>query len=280
MIAPVGTPGAGALPDAPARPAPVARRPSLLEGARQSLTMAWRSLVQIKHNPSELLDLSVQPIMFVLLFTFVFGGAIGGSPQAYLQFSLGGLIAQNALFLTVYTAIGLSTDLQKGTFDRFRSLPIARSAPLAGRILADVLRQLWSLVVLLVIGMVLGFRVQTGPVALLAAFGLLAIFTVAFSWSSVWLGVLARDPEKVQVFGFTILFPLTFTSNAFVPTATMPGWLRVWAEINPITRLADAVRGLMVGGPVAANAVAVLAWGAAFAAVFAPLALRALRTRV
>lgn len=264
----------------PRTPTTAPKRPSPLDAMRQSVTMAWRSLVQIKHNPMELLDLSVQPIMFVLLFTFVFGGAIGGSPEAYLQFALGGLIAQNALFLTIYTAIGLSTDLQKGTFDRFRSLPIARSAPLAGRILTDVVRQLWSLAIVLVVGVLLGFRVQTGLLAVVAAAGLLAAFTVAFSWTSVWLGVLARDPEKVQVFGFTILLPLTFTSNAFVPTETMPGWLQVWVSVNPVTRLADAIRGLLVGGPVAAAAVATLLWGLAIALVFAPLALRALKTRV
>ena len=266
--------------DLPAAPPPPSRRTTPAQWASQSLTMAWRSLVQIKHNPSELLDLSIQPIMFVLLFTFVFGGAIGGSTDAYLQFSLGGLIAQNALFLTVYTATGLATDLQKGTFDRFRSLPIARSAPLSGRIMGDVVRQLWSLVVLLAVGVALGFRITTSPLAVLAAFGLLVAFTVAFSWTSVLLGVLARDPEKVQIYGFTVLFPLTFASNAFAPTETMPDWLQAWVSINPVTRLADALRGLLVGGPVAANAVATLLWGVAFAAVFGPLAVWALRTRV
>jgi oleandomycin transport system permease protein len=265
---------------APARASDPPRRATPAQWVSQSITMAWRSLVQIKHNPSELLDLSIQPIMFVLLFTFVFGGAIGGSTDAYLQFSLGGLIAQNALFLTVYTATGLATDLQKGTFDRFRSLPIARSAPLSGRIMGDVVRQLWSLVVLLAVGVALGFRITTSPVAVLAAFGLLVVFTVAFSWTSVLLGVLARDPEKVQIYGFTVLFPLTFASNAFAPTETMPGWLQAWVSINPVTRMADALRGLLVGGPVAANAIATILWGAAFAAVFGPLAVWALRTRV
>ena len=266
--------------DAAAPTTPPARRTTPGQWVSQSITMAWRSIVQIKHNPSELLDLSIQPIMFVLLFTFVFGGAIGGSTDAYLQFSLGGLIAQNALFLTIYTATGLATDLQKGTFDRFRSLPIARSAPLSGRILGDVLRQLWSLVVLLAVGVLLGFRITTSPLAVLGAFGLLVAFTVAFSWTSVLLGVLARDPEKVQIYGFTVLFPLTFASNAFAPTQTMPDWLQVWVSINPVSRMADALRGLLVGGPVAANAVATLLWGAAFAAVFGPLAVWALRTRV
>lgn len=270
-------PAAGVV--GPGAPAP-ARRVTPGQWVAQSLTMAWRSLVQIKHNPSELLDLSIQPIMFVLLFTFVFGGALGGTTAAYLQFALGGLIAQNALFLTVYTATGLATDLQKGTFDRFRSLPIARSAPLTGRIVGDVLRQLWSVVVLLAIGAVLDFRITTSAPAVLAAFGLLVVFTLAFSWTSVLLGVLARDPEKVQIYGFTVLFPLTFASNAFVRTETMPGWLQAWVSINPVTRLADALRGLTVGGPVAGNAVATLLWGAAFAAVFGPLAVRALRTRV
>lgn len=253
------------------------RRPGVLDTITQSLTMAWRSLVQIKHNPSELLDLSIQPLMFVLLFTFIFGGAISGSPQAYLQFSLAGLIAQNALFLTVYTATGLSTDLQKGAYDRFRSLPIARSAPLAGRILADVARQLWSLTVLLVIGVVLGFRVGTGPGEVVAAFLLLAVFTMAFTWTSVLIAVLARDAEKVQIYSFTLLFPLTFGSNAFVPTQTMPGWLQAWVSINPVTFLSDALRGLLVGGPVATPALWALVWAAGFAVVFAPLSLSALR---
>jgi ABC transporter DrrB family efflux protein len=218
--------------------------------------------------------------MFVLLFTFVFGGAIGGSTDAYLQFALGGLIAQNALFLTVYTATGLATDLQKGTFDRFRSMPIARSAPLSGRILGDVARQLWSLVVLLVVGVVLGFRITTSPLAVVGAFGLLVVFTLAFSWTSVLLGVLARDPEKVQIYGFTVLFPLTFASNAFAPTATMPGWLQAWVKVNPVADAMQAARGLMVGqGAVASPVIKTLIWSVAILAVFAPLAVRAYRRK-
>jgi ABC-2 type transporter len=143
-----------------------------------TLTLAWRSLVQIRHNPMELGDLSLQPLMFVVLFAYVFGGAIAGSPKAYLQFGLAGIICQNALFLTMNTGMALNTDITKGVFDRFRSLPIARSAPLAGRIVADVVRQVWSMAILMVVGTLLGFRIQTNPVDVLAAVALLVAFTL------------------------------------------------------------------------------------------------------
>jgi oleandomycin transport system permease protein len=258
---------------------PLPPRVTPLAAVRHGLTLAWRSLVQIKHNPMELGDLSLQPLMFVLLFAFVFGGAMAGSPKAYLQFGLAGIIAQNALFLTLNTAVALNTDIGKGVFDRFRSLPIARSAPLAGRIAADVVRQVWSMVILLAVGTLLGFRVGTGPAGVLGAFALLVAFTLAFSWISVLVGMLVDAPEKVQLFGFVALFPLTFASSAFVPTATMPGWLQAWVKINPVTLFTDAMRGLLSGGAVARPALAALAWAAAIAALFAPLALRAFRRR-
>jgi oleandomycin transport system permease protein len=250
-----------------------------LAAVRHSLTLAWRSLVQIKHNPMELLDLSLQPLMFVLLFAYVFGGALSGSPKAFLQFGLAGIITQNALFLTMNTAVALNTDITKGVFDRFRSLPIARSAPLAGRIAADVVRQVWSVAILLGVGMLLGFRVETSLAGALGALALLVAFTLAFAWMPVLIGVLVDAPEKVQIFGFTVLFPLTFASNAFVPTGTMPGWLQAWVKVNPVTLLTDALRGLMVSGEVARPMLGALAWGAAIAVVFAPLALRAFRQR-
>jgi len=244
---------------------------------RHTLTLAWRSLVQIRHNPLELVDLSVQPIMFVVLFAFVFGGAISGSPKAYLEFGLPGIIAQTSLFLTLNTAVGLNTDITKGVFDRLRSLPIARAAPLAGRILADVVRQLWSVLILLGVGMILGFRVTTNLLGVLGALGLLLIFAFAFSWVAVLIGVLVDAPEKVQVFGFVVVFPLTFASGAFVPTTSMPGWLQAWVKVNPVTLLSDALRGLLVSGKVAAPAAGALVWAAALVAVFLPLALRAFR---
>jgi len=251
-----------------------------LAGLRQTLSLSWRTLVQIKHNPAELIDFSVQPVMFLLLFTFVFGGAIGGSPHAYLMFALPGIIVQNSLFTTLNTATGLSTDLEKGFFDRLRSLPIARFAPLSGRILADMAKQAWAIAMLLVIGIILGFRVGTGPLGVLAAAGLVLVCTLAVSWALVLVGMLAANPEKVQIFGFVVLFPITFTSDAFVPTASMPGWLQAWSKVNPVSVFSDAVRGLMVSGPVARPVVESLLWAAAFTVVFAPLAVRAFKRRV
>ncbi|MFI6824039.1 ABC transporter permease [Micromonospora sp. NPDC050187] len=263
-------------------PAPLApaRRLSPLAGLSHTFTLAWRSLVQIKHNPLELADLSVQPVMFVLLFTYVFGGAISGSPGEYLTFALPGIIVQNAFFATMTTGFGLNHDLTKGVFDRLRSLPIARWAPLAGRILADTVKQAWSVSLLIGVGAILGFRLQNGLLGLLGALALLLAFSLAAAWVSVLVGVLVSEPDKVQVFGFMVIFPLTFTSNAFVPTETMPGWLQAWVEVNPVTVLADALRGLLVSGPVFAPVVQSVIWGVAIAAVFAPLAVRALRRRV
>jgi oleandomycin transport system permease protein len=253
---------------------------SPVTGLRHTFTLAWRSLVQIKHNPMELLDLSIQPVMFVLLFTYVFGGAISGSPGDYLQFALPGIIVQNALFATMTTGFGLNTDLTKGVFDRLRSLPIARWSPLAGRILADTVKQAWSVALLLGVGMLLGFRVQHGPLGVIGAFALLLGFSLAVSWISVLVGVLVSEPDKVQIFGFMVIFPLSFTSNAFVPPDKMPGWLQAWVEVNPVTLLADALRGLLIGGPLAVPLVQSLLWAAGIAAVFAPLALRAFKRRV
>jgi oleandomycin transport system permease protein len=249
-------------------------------GLRHTFTLAWRSLVQIKHNPMELLDLSIQPVMFVLLFTYVFGGAISGSPSDYLQFALPGIVVQNALFATMTTGFGLNVDLTKGVFDRLRSLPIARWAPLAGRILADTVKQAWSVALLLGVGMILGFRAQQGPLGVLAAFALLLGFSLAVSWISVLVGVLVSEPDKVQIFGFMVIFPLSFTSNAFVPTDTMPGWLQAWVNVNPVTVLADALRGLLIGGPLAGPLVESVLWAVGIAVVFAPLALTVFKRRV
>jgi len=251
-----------------------------LEGLRQTGTLAWRTLVQVRHNPYELLDFSIQPIMFVLLFTYVFGGAIAGSTGAYLTFALPGIIVMNMLFVTMYVGLGLNTDLTKGVFDRLRSLPIARWAPLTGRITADLGKQAWSIFLLLVVGFILGFRLGTNMAGLLGATLLLLLFALAFSWVSVLVGVLAKDPEKVQVFGYTALFPVTFVSNVFVPTASMPGWLQPIVKANPVSILSDATRGLLVGGPVATPVMQSLLWTVGIAAVFAPLSVMFFKRRV
>ncbi|GAA2521810.1 ABC transporter permease [Pilimelia columellifera] len=242
-------------------------------------TLAWRSLVQIKHNPLELLDFSIQPIMFVLLFTFVFGGAIAGSTEAYLDFMLPGIIVQNTIFATMYTGMGINADLTKGVFDRLRSLPIARMAPLAGRILADTAKQAWAIALLLGVGMALGFRPHN-VAGVIAGTALMLVFALAVAWIAVLVGVTVENGEKVQAYGFTVIFPLTFTSNIFVPEETMPSWLQAWVEVNPVTILADALRGLMVRGEVLPGPVIQsLLWAVGIAAVFVPLALRALRRR-
>ncbi|MEU8656687.1 ABC transporter permease [Actinoplanes philippinensis] len=247
---------------------------------RNTATLAWRTLVQIKHNPFELFDFSVQPIMFLLLFTYVFGGAIADTPGEYLTYALPGIIVQNLLFATLNTGVGLNTDISKGVFDRLRSLPIARFSPLAGRIVADVIKQAWAIALLLVLGIVLGFRIETGPAEVLATFALLLGFAFAVSWMSVLVAMLVSEPEKVQIFGFVLLFPITFASGAFVDPDTMPGWLRAFADVNPTSILADAARGLLSGGPVAGPVTQSLLWAAGFLAVFAPLSVRAFRRRI
>jgi len=254
-----------------------------VDGLRQTFSLAWRTLVQIRHNPLEIIDFSVQPLMFLLLFTYVFGGAIGGSPHAYLMFALPGIIVQNSLFTTLNTATGLSTDLKEGFFDRLRSLPIARFAPLSGRILADIAKQAWAVGMLLGVGAIMGFRFGPGagrPLGVLAGIGLVLVSTLAISWALVLVSMLAANPEKVQIFGFVVLFPITFTSDAFVRTASMPGWLQAWSKANPVSLIADAVRGLMVSGPAARPVVESLLYAVAFTAVFAPLAVRAFKRRV
>jgi oleandomycin transport system permease protein len=255
-------------------------RISPIESIGQTVKLSWRTLVSIKHNPTEVIDFSVQPVMFLLLFVYVFGGALGGSPHAYLTYVLPGIIVQNSLFTTMNTATGLATDLKEGFFDRLRSLPIARFAPLAGRLLADVVKQAWAVALLLAIGAIMGFRVgPPGALGVLAMVGLVLLMTVAVAWAIVLVGMLAGEPEKVQIFGFVVLFPLTFTSGAFVPTATMPGWLQAWSKANPVSILADAARGLTTSGPVARPVVETLLYAVAFTVIFAPLAVAAFKRR-
>ncbi|RFU37694.1 ABC transporter permease [Actinomadura logoneensis] len=261
-------------------PEHLTRRVSPVAAVRHTATLAWRNLVQIKHNPMELVDLSIQPIMFVLLFAYVFGPSMTGSVQAYLPVVIPGIIAQNALFAGMSTGFGLNSDLTKGVYDRFRSLPIARSAPLAGRIIADTVKQAWSMFILLAVGFLIGFRIHTNPVAVVGAFLLLLAFAVLFSWTSVFIAMKVNEPEKVQIFGFVVIFPLSFLSTAFIKsTRGIPDWLAWVIRNNPVTQLVEAMRGLLLGGPVMQHAVVALAWGLGITLVFAPLSLRAFKRR-
>ncbi|PAU81721.1 ABC transporter [Halovibrio salipaludis] len=251
-----------------------------MNSLQQTLTLAWRSLLQLRRNPWELMDFSIQPILFLLLFLYVFGGAVAGSTEAYLDFILPGVIVMNLVFVTVYVGHGLNTDLTKGVFDRFRALPIARWAPLAGRILADMVKQAWCVLLLLVVGFLLGFRLGAPAAGVLLMLALLLVFAFAMSWIMVLVGVMARDPEHVQLFGFTALFPVTFLSNVFVPLETLPPFIRAVVAANPVSLLSEAARGLLSGGPVFEPALWSLVWAAIITVVFAPLSLWALNRRL
>ena len=256
---------------------PQAARPFAL--VRHSLALAWRSIVKIRRTPEQLMDVTLQPIIFVVLFVYLFGGAISGSQHDYLQFVLPSILVQTVLFSSMAIGMNLNTDIKRGVFDRFRSLPIARSAPLIGAVLGDIVRFLVSIVVLMAFGYAIGFRVQTNALQALAACALALVFAVCLSWVSVLIGMMVREPGSVQGFGFLVMFPLTFGSSMFVPVDTLPGWLQAWVTVNPVTHLVDAVRGLMVGGPVATPVLQSLMWSALLVAVFAPLAVRAYRRR-
>ena len=242
-----------------------------------SLTLGWRALLKIKHVPFQLFDVTAFPIMFTLLFTFLFGGALAGSPGEYIQFLLPGILVQSILFITVYTGFGLNTDIDNGLFDRFQSLPIWQPAPVVGALLGDLVRYCIAAVVVVGLGVVLGFRPGAGVVGVLLALALVLVFSFSLSWIWILVGLSVEKPESVMTTSFMLLFPLTFVSNIFVDPATMPGWLQTVVAANPVTHLTDASRGLMHGGVVLADVAWVLAASAVVVAVFAPLSLRKYR---
>ncbi|SDJ37074.1 oleandomycin transport system permease protein [Actinokineospora alba] len=250
------------------------------QAIRHGLALAGRSVIKIRKNPESLLDVTLQPIMFLLLFVYMFGGALKGSTSEYLQFLVPGLMVQNIAFASLGTGMALNTDIGKGVFDRFRSMPIARSAPLVGAVLGDIVRFVITLVVLVGFAMILGFRVQTDPARFLIAAGLMILFGLCLCWVSVWVGMLVSSPQAVPGTLLVVIFPLTFGSNVFVDSSTMPGWLRAWVDINPVTHLTEAGRGLLLGGDWMAHAGWAFVWALGIAAVFFPLALRAYRRRV
>jgi ABC transporter DrrB family efflux protein len=247
---------------------------------RQALVLTRRSLLRIKTNPEELVGLTLLPVMFVLLFTYVFGSAIAGSPGAYLQYALPGIVVQGVFFSTMYTGYGLNSDIKAGIFDRFRSLPVARSAPLIGQVLGDLVRYAIGIAITLGAGVALGFRIHTGPFQTLAAFAALVAAAFAFSWAYTLLGLVARSAVVVQAAGSMVIFPLTFASSVFVPAHALPGWLNAWSQISPVTLLADTTRRLLLGGDIVRPGLETLIWAVAVIAVFAPLSVRAYRRQV
>ena len=248
--------------------------------ARHGLTLAWRSLLKLKHSPDQLLDVLLMPITFVVIFVFLFGKAVAGDWHAYLQFVLPGVAVQALLFASMGTALALNADLRTGIFDRFRSLPIARSAPLIGHLLGDLVKYMVSLTLVFGFGAILGFRAHGSPLAVLAGCGLIMLFSFAVCWIAALVGMLANSPGSVQGLAFLVIFPLTFGSNVFVPTAELPGWLQAWVKINPVTQVSDAARGLLLDLPLGRTITMSLLWTAGILVVFAPLAVRAYRRQV
>jgi ABC transporter DrrB family efflux protein len=240
---------------------------------RDTLVVAERNLLRIPRAPDLLLAFTVQPVMFLLLFVYVFGGAIQTPGFEYEDFLLPGIVVQNIAFGGFVTALGLNEDLSKGLIDRFRSLPMARAAVLAGRTLSDVATNLLGMTVLVVTGLLVGFSFQTGVLEVLAGILLLLLFGYAFSWIFACVGLVASSPESANSIGFIAVFPLTFASSAFVPTESMPSWLEGFAEVNPFTVVVDALRALWLDAP-AGNAVwGAFVWCLVLVAVFAPLAV-------
>ena len=267
-------------------------KPSLAGGVGDIAVLMRRNLMRTLRMPQLLLFSTVQPVMFLLLFNYVFGGAIGQSvPEAaggkYINWLMPGLLVQISTFGAGQTAVGLTEDLAKGVIDRFRSLPIARSAVLAGRTLADVVRNAFVLALMLVVGFAIGFRPQTDVPRFIAAFGMVLLFTFSLSWVMATVGLKVRTPEAAQSAAFIPIFPLVFASSVFVPTQTMPDWLRAFADHQPITVITNSLRGLMLGEgallpghTVGGTVLAALAWMGAIAVVFSFLAVRTYRKAV
>ena len=254
---------------------------------RDSLILAQRSITKMVRNPEQFIDVTVQPIIMTVLFVYIFGGAVAGNSSDYLPFVLPGIIVQTIMFTSLTIGVNLNTDIQKGVFDRFRSLPISRSAPLLGAVSGDIVRHLIAISVTLVFGIIIGFRFGTGAGSVIAAVLLMILFAVSLCWVSVLIGMLARSAGAVQGLSFLIVFPLTFGSSTFVPADTLPTWLQGWVSINPVTHLIEAMRGLISGadymapgGSLGHEVLWVLASCVVLVAIFFPLATWAYRRKI
>ena len=249
-------------------------RPPKASALSAALSFGWRGMLKVKHVPEQLLDVTITPVMFVLMFTYLFGGAIAGSTSEYLRYILPGILVMSVLFTTVYSGVALNTDLTKGVVDRFRSLPIWRPAPLVGSLIGDSVRYLIAGSVIIVLGLALGYRSDGGVGGVLAALGLVVVFAFGLSWVFTTIGLVMRSPNAVMNAGFMGIFPVTFLSNAFVDPETLPAGLEAFVNANPISILVDAARGLMEGNPSAGDIGIVLATAAILTLVFAPLTTR------
>ncbi|MGW8568481.1 ABC transporter permease [Isoptericola sp. NPDC055881] len=258
-----------ALDERPARPSAVA----------MTLTFGWRALLKIKHVPEQLFDVLVSPVIFTLMFTYLFGGALAGSTSAYIQFLLPGILVQTIVIVTVYTGYTLNTDITKGVFDRFRSLPIWRPAPIVGALLGDTVRYSIASVMTIGLGLIIGFRPAGGFVGVVLGVVLLLVFAFSLSWIFTILGLLLRTPNAVMGVSMMVLMPLTFASNIFVDPATMPAALQRFVEINPVTHLVTAVRGLMAGTPDTGEILWVLVAAVVLTGVLGPVTMHLYRTR-
>jgi ABC-2 type transport system permease protein len=250
-------------------------RPASAVGA--VVTLAWRAMLKIKHVPFQLFDVTVTPIMFTLLFTYIFGGALAGTPREYIQYLLPGIVVQTVLFITVYTGVGLNSDIKKGLYDRFRSLPMWQPSPILGALAGDVFRYSVASALIFVIGFILGFRPNGGALGAIAAVVLVLVFCFAVSWLWIIVGMLVKSPESVMTTSFVFLMPLTFASDIFVGLQTMPGWLQAIVGKNPVTLLARASRDLMHGKPAASDVTWVLISSALIVLFAAPVAMRLYR---
>ena len=251
-----------------------AARPPAASAWAATLTLGWRAMLKIKHVPFQLFDVTAFPLMMTLMFTYLFGGALAGSPRQYVQFLIPGIVVQTIVFITVYTGVGLNADITKGLFDRFRSVPIWQPAPIFGALLGDVFRYSTAATMVIALGLVMGFRPAAGAVGVVLAVALIIVFALSLSWMWIIVGMKVQSPESVMTSSFLLLFPLTMGSNIFVDPRTMPGWLRAAVSMNPVTHLADASRGLMHGNVRAGDVVWVLVASAVVTAVFAPIAMR------
>ena len=254
-------------------------RPSRPSALAASLTFGWRALLKIKHVPEQLFDVTAFPIMFTLMFTYLFGGALAGSTGEYLQFLLPGILVQTVVFITIYTGFTLNTDITKGVFDRFRSLPIWRPSVLVGALLGDAARYTMASTMVIVLGLMLGFRPAGGVAGVLLSVALLLVFSFSLSWIWTALGLVLRTPNSVMGVSMMVLFPLTFVSNVFVDPRTMPPWLQSVVGFNPITHLVTAVRGLMAGTVTPGQIGLVLVSCGALIVVFAPITMYLYRNK-